>query len=133
MKRWRILAVLFCVGPLCAAKDEQTITAQVLDSGSERIPKLTVAPNYPRKARRDRIEGQVQVCFDIDREGRPYRISVRNSTYRAFEKPSIEAVRASSFRRVDDAAAVPAIKYCRTFIFSLKPQDKEELGRGGTQ
>jgi TonB family protein len=107
---------------LLAAEEEQAIVARILDSSSERVPRLTVAPVYPRKARRDRIEGEVQVCFDIDRDGRTHRISVRNSTNRAFERPSIAAVRASSFRPLKKEEALVAIKFCRTFIFALEPR-----------
>jgi hypothetical protein len=62
----------------------------------------------------------VQVCFDVDRQGRTRRIAVRNSTHRAFEKPSIKAVRASTFRALEDSDPLQAIKTCRTFIYSLE-------------
>lgn len=129
MKIGWILVVLIAAGPLLAAEEEQTVVAQVIDSSTGRTPRLTVAPNYPRKARRDRIEGEVQVCFDIDREGRTHRIAVRNSTNRVFEKPSIRAVRASTFRPVDDKTVLGAMKFCRTFVFSLEPKGAEEVSR----
>lgn len=127
----RILAVLLVCVSVFAADDEQPIVARIVDSSADRVPQLTVAPKYPRKARRDRIEGEVQVCFEIDREGQTKRISVRNSTNRVFEKPSINAVRASSFRPLREDETVPAIKYCRTFIFALEPRENEEAGRAG--
>jgi TonB family protein len=122
VKNRHIIALLLIAGPMLAAGDEQAIVARVIDSSSDRVPQLTVAPKYPRKARRDRVEGEVQVCFEIDRKGRTHRIAVRNSTNRIFEKPSINAVRASSFRPVDSAADLSPIKFCRTFVFSLEPQ-----------
>jgi len=130
---WRTLAVLVVSASVYAADDEPPIVARIVDSSSDRVPRLTVAPEYPRKARRDRIEGEVQVCFEIDRAGRTHRVAVRNRTNRALEKPSINAVRASSFRplRVDET--VPSIKYCRTFIFALEPRPKEEAGRAGLE
>jgi TonB family protein len=91
------------------------------DDSHERIPRNTVAPAYPEVARRDRIEGDVQVCFNVDREGRPYRIAVRSSTNRAFEKPAIRAIRASRYQPVPKDQEVPAIKTCRTFRFRLEP------------
>jgi len=97
------------------------VTARIVDTGLQRIPELTVAPVYPRKARRDRIEGEVQVCFEVDRDGRPRRVAVRRSTHRVFEKPSIRAVKASSFRPLAADAPDPKIKSCRTFVFSLEP------------
>jgi TonB family protein len=121
---------LFLVGTIVVAAayaaDEQPLVAHVIDSSTNRIPVSTVAPEYPRKARRDRIEGEVQVCFDVDRDGRTRRIAVRNSTHRAFEKPSIKAVRASTFRSIDREEPVPTMKSCRRFIFSLEPAEEED-------
>ena len=125
MRRYSLcLWALIVIAPVVAA-DESPVVARVIDSSTDRIPSQTVAPEYPRKARRDRIEGEVRVCFDVDREGRTRRIAVRTSTHRAFEKPSIKAVRASRFRPVGKDEPVPAIKSCRTFIFSLEPAEKE--------
>jgi protein TonB len=93
---------------------------RVEDGSHERVPLNTVAPAYPETARRDRIEGDVQVCFNVDREGRPYRIAVRKSTNRAFEKPAIRAIRASRYQPVPEDREVPAIKTCRTFRFRLE-------------
>lgn len=130
---WRILAVLVVSASLLAAEEGQQIVARIVDSSSERVPQLTVAPEYPRKARRDRIEGEVQVCFEIDHEGQTQRVSVRNSTNRVFEKPSINAVRASSFRPLEKDETVPSIKYCRTFIFALEPRASEEASRASVE
>lgn len=90
------------------------------NDGHERVPLNTVAPAYPEVARRDRVEGDVQVCFNVDREGRPYRIAVRNSSNRVFEKPAIRAIRASRYQPVPNDREVPAIKTCRTFRFRLE-------------
>ena len=66
-------------------------------------------------ARRDRIEGDVQVCFNVDREGRPYRIAVRNSTNRVFEKPAIKAATRSRYKpRVIDGVASGAANRSKT-------------------
>ena len=86
----------------------------------ERVPLHTVVPKYPPDARRDGIEGEVEVCFNVDRQGRPIRIAVRRSTHRVFEKPSIRAVRASRYQPLPRSQPVPAIKTCRTFNFSLE-------------
>lgn len=117
------LTLLLTVSVLLAEDD--VAVAHVVDSISGRMPLQTVAPEYPRKARRDRVEGQVEVCFEIDRKGRPRRIAVRNSTNRAFEKPSIKAVRASTFRPLKDAEELQSIKSCRKFIFSLEPAEEQ--------
>jgi TonB family protein len=115
---------LVLTAPLLLADGDVTV-AYVVDSIAGRMPLQTVAPMYPRKARRDRVEGQVEVCFEIDRKGRPRRIAVRNSTNRAFEKPSIKAVRASTFRPLKDDEELQSIKSCRRFIFSLEPVEEQ--------
>ena len=102
------------------AAGEPAVT-HVEDQGLERVPLNTVAPVYPDVARRERIEGDVQLCFNVDREGRPYRIAVRTSTNRVFEKPAIRAIRASRYQPLPADQAVPAIKTCRTFRFRLEP------------
>jgi len=122
MQRSVFFLVLILAIPALWAEEDEAV-AQVIDSIAGRIPLQTVAPEYPRKARRDRVEAQVEVCFEINREGRPRRIAVRNSTNRAFEKPSIKAVRASSFRPLNDDEELQSIKSCRTFIFSLEPAE----------
>lgn len=103
-----------------AAADPDPAT-QYFDENTERVPLHTVMPGYPHEARRDRIEGEVQVCFHIDRQGRPYRIAVRRSTHRIFEKPARKAVRRSTWLPLDAEAKVPGIKACRTFRFRLSP------------
>jgi TonB family protein len=108
---------------LCAAShaaDEPRVT-HLEDESHARIPLNTVAPAYPAVAHRDRVEGDVQVCFNVDRDGRPYRIAVRTSTNRVFEKPAIRAIRASRYQPLPKDQAVPAIKTCRTFRFRLVP------------
>ncbi len=96
-------------------------------TSSERMPLNTVVPVYPAEARRDRIEGEVQVCFEVTREGRTRRIAVRKSTHRVFEKPARRAVKQSTYVPLPKDAEVPMIKACRTFRFSLEPVVTEEI------
>ena len=126
MHRWICYLSLLLAMSVFAA-EEEPLLARVVDNGTDRIPRHTVAPQYPRKARRDRIEGEVQVCFDVDRQGRTRRIAVRRSTHRAFESPSKIAVRESTFRPIGKDEEVPSIKSCRTFIFSLEPVDEDTV------
>jgi TonB family protein len=114
------LIVVSLLGCTSHAADESRVT-HLEDESHERIPLNTVTPVYPPAARRDRIEGDVQVCFNVDREGSPYRIAVRTSTHRVFEKPAIRAIRASRYQPLEEDRAVPAIKTCRTFRFRLEP------------
>ena len=120
MRRYYAVAALalFCTA-LHAADDVPR--AVVIHGDTDRVPVQTVAPKYPRKARRDRIEGQVQVCFDVDRRGRTRRIAVRHSSHRTFEKPSKKAVRQSTFKPLNDDEPIQAMKVCRTFVFALEP------------
>jgi len=111
-----VTAALLAAGTAAADAPETHLE----DGSHERVPLNTVAPAYPEAARRDRIEGDVQVCFNVDREGRPYRIAVRSSSNRAFEKPAIRAIRASRYQPVPEDREVPAIKTCRTFRFRLE-------------
>ncbi len=96
------------------------------DENTDRVPLHTIIPDYPEEARRDRIEGNVQVCFKISRAGMPWRIAVRKSTNRVFEKPAIKAVRASTFTPLGPTEPVPKIKACRTFRFYLEPVPEDE-------
>ena len=92
-----------------------------VDSSTDRVPLNTVVPDYPRVARRDRIEGEVQVCFDITRDGKPQRIAVRKSTSSLFERPARKAVRKSTWVPLKKGEEASAVKACRTFRFTLVP------------
>lgn len=115
------VAIALCVLGTQASAVSDVQQAAVGDADPERLPLFTLIPDYPTVARRDRIEGEVQVCFEITRDGRTRRIAVRNSTHRIFEKPAIRAVRASTYQPLPDDAVISGIKSCRTFRFSLKP------------
>ena len=127
MKRCCLFVGTFIVFASAFAVDEQPVVATVIDGSTDRIPAHTVVPEYPHKARRDRVEGKVQVCFEVTREGQTRRVAVRTSSHRAFEKPSIKAVRASSFRPIGKDEPLVAIKSCRTFIFSLEPAEEDDV------
>ena len=111
--------ILCLVGaPTFAAESQPQVSGA---SDEERVPLHTVIPDYPASAKRDRVEGEVEVCFNINAEGRPYRIAVRRSTHRIFEKPSMRAIRASSYRPWPRGQKPSGIKNCRTFRFRLDP------------
>ena len=97
------------------------------DADVDRVPLHTVIPAYPEKARRARVEGEVEVCFAVNREGRTSRIAVRRSSNRVFERPSVEAVRASTYKPLPPGQKPPGIKTCRTFHFVLSPVAVDEL------
>ena len=97
-----------------------------IDSDYDRKPLHTVVPEYPEKARMLRIEGDVQVCFHITRDGLPRRVAIRRSTHRYFEKAARNAVRRLTWHPVPAGEEVPNIKACRTFRFTLVPVPPEE-------
>lgn len=117
------LGILLCL--VLAAPVMADDGVEPVDSQTDRLPLQTVIPDYPENARRDRIEGEVQVCFDISRRGYPRRIAVRRSTHRVFERPAMKAVRKSTWQPLEKGRELPAIKACRTFRFSLVPVAKE--------
>jgi TonB family protein len=123
--RFATASVVMLSATMCVASEVQSRSSAGDSNYHERIPLRTVVPTYPEKARRQRIEGTVQVCFNIDRKGKTYRIAVRSSSNRLFEKPSIKAVRESSYRPLAEDASDPGIKSCRTFHFFLDPVQNE--------
>ncbi len=84
-----------------------------------RAPMLTVTPQYPEKARRERLEGRVSVCFHITAAGEVRRAYVLRSTHRWFNKPALKAIRASAYEPAPGAESA-----CRTFYFRLKPVER---------
>ena len=123
----RISAACLCAGVLPVFADASEGVARV-DSGTDRVPLQTIIPEYPPIARRDRVEGAVQVCFNISRGGYPRRIAVRHSTDRQFEKVAMKAVRHSTWKPLAPGQELPGIKACRTFRFSLVPITADEAG-----
>ena len=104
-----------------ALASDESDSANVVEDSVDRRPVHTVVPAYPALARRERVEGKVQVCFNVDREGKPHRVRVRKSTNRIFEKPSVLAVRASCYEPLPEGKKPIGIKTCRTFEFHLSP------------
>jgi len=115
-----VLALTTLFGAVVLAQDEADVTYMPNDSG-DRKPLHTVVPVYPRRALRDRIQGEVEVCFNVDHEGRTSRIAVRRSSNRQFENPAIVAVRASRYVALPADYVLSGIKTCRTFRFLLDP------------
>lgn len=117
----RVLVAMLGVFLAPAAAAQEVPAPSWYDEDSDRVPLHTVVPAYPEDARRDRIEGEVQVCYYVDKRGRPYRIAVRNSTHRVFERPSLRAVRGSTYKPLEPGEKNSGIKTCRTFRFELQP------------
>ena len=115
-----VLGTLLLCGSWAAFGEETENSSITTDTG-ERRPLHTVVPVYPGLARRERVEGDVQVCFNVDREGKPSGVKVRSSTNRIFEKPALVAARASTFEPLLPGQKLSGIKTCRTFRFRLDP------------
>ena len=114
-----LLATIAC--GLSAVQANEVDEVRLPGEKGDRKPRLTVVPVYPELARRERVEGEVQVCFNVDREGNTHRVRVRKSTNRIFEKPSILAARASTYEPLPEDKEMSGIKTCRTFRFHLNP------------
>ncbi len=123
-RRTTSLAALLLVALVAPAFGQSGVDQ--IDSNTERVPLHTVIPDYPDIARRDRVEGNVQVCFNISRSGYPRRIAVRHSTSRLFEKIAKKAVRQSTWKPLAEDEQESGIKACRTFRFSLVPVTRDE-------
>ena len=119
-----LIAVLFVVNVATANSDLGALSAP--DEATERVPLHTVAPQYPPLARQMRVEGEVTVCFNVDRDGKIHRAKVRSSSNRIFEKPAIKAVRASRYQPLKKDQKETGVKSCRTFRFSLPPVETPE-------
>jgi len=119
-QRFNLLALAVLLVATAMADDNPTVSDLSVDSG-ERVPLHTVVPLYPEKARRARLEGEVEVCFNVSREGKTSRVAVRRSTNRVFEKPSRDAVRHSTYLPLPGYMELSGIKTCRTFRFHLSP------------
>ena len=118
-------ASLLLLALTAAAQDEADVT-HLLEPAAERKPLHTVVPVYPARALQERIQGDVEVCFSVDREGRTSGVAVRKSTHRMFEKPAMLAVRASSYMPLQEHEILSGIKTCRIFRFRLDPVAIEE-------
>ena len=73
-------------------------SSHLMDSTHNRTPAITAFPNYPRIARRDRIEGEAVVCFKISLDGRIRSIRTKSYSNRIFRRPALRAIQDSSFK-----------------------------------
>ncbi len=61
-----------------------------LDNNPRRL--VAISPVYPFQFKREGIEGWVKLIVIIDERGKVIKATVKESSHREFEKPSIEAV-----------------------------------------
>ena len=113
-------ALLLLIAPTLLA-DEEHGTRHIIDSSTDRTPKLTAFPKYPGIARRDRIEGDATVCFRIDKYGRIRGARLRDVTHPIFKRAAMRAIRASSFEPLKPNEILATARTCRTYRFRLEP------------
>jgi TonB family protein len=116
-----LMVVLSAIPALADPDDEGDRQSHIIDSSTERMPEVTAFPKYPLIARRDRIEGEVTVCFRIDSSGRIRDASIVSSTHKIFRKPALRAIKESSFEPLPEGEEWSAEKVCRTYRFRLDP------------
>ncbi len=131
--RRSVLYVIACLGLTAsdvASADSDTLVTRIThfeDSNTDRAPSITAVPQYPKTARRDRIEGETTVCYKIDKKGRIINPSVRHSSHKMFAKPSLKAIRHSSYEPLRPDQEMSIVKTCRTYRFLLNPVAIEEI------
>ena len=106
---------------IAVANDESPVVTHVFDTSTERVPLLTAFPKYPSVARRDRIEGEATVCFKIKTNGKISRPSIRDSSHKIFVRPTMRAIKKSTFEPLGPSQVLATAKTCRTYRFRLEP------------
>jgi TonB family protein len=106
---------------IAVANDESPVVRHIFDSSTDRVPLLTAFPKYPSVARRDRIEGEATVCFKIKTNGKISRPSIRESTHKIFVRPTMRAIKKSTFEPLGPSQVLATSKTCRTYRFRLEP------------
>ena len=101
-------------------------SSHLMDSTHNRTPAITAFPNYPRIARRDRIEGEAVVCFKISLDGRIRSIRTKSYSNRIFRRPALRAIKDSSFKPLGPNEMFSAARTCRTYRFRLEPVEPAE-------
>ena len=114
--------VLLMLGSHAHALQQDTgLVRHFIDTSTDRVPALTAFPRYPSVARRDRIEGEATVCFKIRANGRISRPVVTDYTHKIFSKPSLRAIKKSSFEPLGPGQLLKTARTCRIYRFRLDP------------
>lgn len=123
-----LLLLSFAAFAVSADDVESQRVRLITDSSTDRQPASTEFPNYPSIARRDRIEGEATVCFNIDARGRVKNARVSEYSHKIFRRPALRAARKSSFEPLGPGQVLAKAKACRTYRFRLEPLQKDDLG-----
>ena len=82
-------------------------------------PQSMVAPAYPIDAMDQELEGQVVVCFYVDRQGRVLEPLVMESSHQIFEAAVLKALSRSVYRPAEGDDQPARTHVCRTYKFWL--------------
>jgi len=115
-----LLAILFG-SAIVDAENISPVITHIFDSSTDRVPLITAFPKYPSVARRDRIEGETTVCFKIKTNGKISRPSMRQSSHKIFVRPTMRAIKKSTFEPLGPSQILATAKTCRTYRFRLEP------------
>lgn len=91
---------------------------------AERRALTTPLPHYPDKALRERLEGNVQVCYIVDINGHIHRPRVHSTSHRWFNRAAIRAARGLRYEPAPPGAANGRTNLCSTFRFRLNRQNQ---------
>lgn len=93
----------------------------------EHIAMLAVAPIYPERAVKYKIEGSVTIVFDVTPEGKSVIIRIKESTHGVFKSVSIDATEKLlylSARKKGRYVTVEGVE--NTFTYSISKQNGME-------
>ncbi len=110
MNRTLLLGVVACLFATSALAQGDT---------AERRALITPVPEYPKRALRERVEGDVQVCYTVDVNGRVHRPRVQTTSHRWFNRAAVRAARGLLYEPANAGAANSTASLCSTFRFRL--------------
>jgi len=113
--------VVLTSATIMADEELSTSITHFVDTATDRIPAMTTFPKYPSVARRDRIQGEATVCFKIRSNGKISRAVVTERSHRIFSRPSLRAMRKSTYEPIGPAQILAVERTCRTYRFRLEP------------
>ena len=117
-----VISIVILLGSaLAIAEEDSAVVTHLFDTSTDRVPLVTAFPMYPSVARRDRIEGETTVCFKIKTNGKVSRPSMRDSSHKIFVRPSLRAIKKSTFAPLGPKQILATAKTCRTYRFRLEP------------
>lgn len=101
------------------------------DSGettTDRRAMVSSSPKYPTKARNERIEGDVTVCYTIDARGKVRRPYVKKTSDRVFNRAAVRAAKAIIYEAAAPGASNDRAPACSTYRFRLQPDSASDAG-----